>query len=70
MDALVFIKIGTTHVAVKTDRVVVGVCLSFNNIEPVSHKVRVLRAPLEQLNFLNRDVPAQIVDFRLWVTTI
>lgn len=70
VDALVLIKVGTTHVPVETHRVVFGVGLSLNNIEPVGHKVRVLRAPLEQLYFLNRDVPAQIVHLSFWVTTV
>lgn len=70
MHSLVSIKVGSSDVAVEGDDVRIAALHIFNDIEAVSYDVRVLSAPVKQLDLLDCDESAQVGDLDLGVMAI
>ena len=70
MDSLVLVEVSAAHIAVKRDYVRVRAVLSFHDVEAVGHDVAVLGSPVEELDLLNSDEAAQVVDLSPRVVAI
>ena len=71
MHSLVLVQVSTSDIPEHGHRVVLLLFLGvFDSVKPVSHNVRVVQPPLQRLDLLNSDEPAEIVHFSLRVHTI
>ena len=71
MHSLVLVQVCTSDIPEHGHSVVLLLFLGvFDSVKPVSHNVRVVQPPLQRLDLLNSDEPAEIVHFSLRVHTI